>query len=818
MRFPRAWLGLEVRRRRRSLAVLAVLIAFSLATVLAAVAGSRRGESALDRLRAGTLPADAQVLIQDPGFDWDKVRAIPGVLGVAPSVTAAMYIEGVQLGWDSVPPVDPAVWRDVERPVLLAGRLPDPARADELAVSARFVERYGKGVGDSAVIRLATPQEADIDLGVDAANTGSTRIRANGPRVTARIVGVIRSPWFADRVGETSGGATGEGFAIPSPGLFLKYQDNFLGAQRSKFTNALVRLENGEDGLAEFRSRLAAATGRPEIRVDNLADGLRRNQRLVRYEAIALLAFGLSALVAAALVIGQFAARLVAASLAELRVLIPAGLTPRQAVVAAALGPSAAALPGAVLGVTGAALASRWTPLGAAANFEPRPGLDLDWPVLLGGLVAVLVAVAAGAGGYAWLAVAAKPAGPSGRSAVATAAGRMGWPVPVLVGLRLALERGHGRTALPVRSALIGSTVGIAGVVAALTFSAGVSDAASNPARYGQTHRLLVFLGANGRSGPADQVGRVLSVLARDPDVAGVEDRRLFSAASGDLTFPVYDYTPVGTPPPIELKTGRLPVSDREIMLAADTAGKLRDAGMLKAGVGDRIHLTGDRGGRDFTVSGIGFVPEGPSNTYSEGVLATPAGYDSLFASFEIRMGFVAFRPGADVAEATARLRQTVGSLPGGDDIGMMSSFKPRQLAEVQGVRALPVALGAFLALLALASAAYTSVTAVRRRRHDIAVLRALGMTPAQTRWSVATQAGTLAAVGLVFGVPVGLALGRVLWQGVAENTPLFYVPPVPTWTLVLIGPVTLLAMNLLAARSAGVAARLNLAHALRAE
>nr|BFE86300.1 hypothetical protein GCM10020093_089010 [Planobispora longispora] len=483
--------------------------------------------------------------------------------------------------------------------------------------------------------------------------------------------------------------------------------------------------------------------------------------------------------------------------------------------VAAALGPSAAALLGAVLGVIGAALASRWTPIGVAANFEPRPGLDLDWPVLLAGLVAVPVVVAAGAGGYAWLTVTAKPAGTSSRSAVAAAVGRMGWPVPVLVGLRLALERGHGRTALPVRSALIGSTAGIAGVMAALTFSAGVSDAASNPARYGQTHDLLVFLGVNGQSGPAE---RVLAALARDPDVAGVEDRRFFSAASGDLTFPVYDYTAVGTPPPIELKIGRLPASDQEIMLAVDTAGKLRDTGVLKDDVGERIHLTGARGGRGFTVSGIGFVPEGPSNTYSEGVLVTPAGYDSLFASFEIRMGFVSFRPGADVTAATARLRQTVGALPGGDHIGLLSSFKPKQLAEVQGVRALPVALGAFLALLALASAGYTSVTAVRRRRHDIAVLRALGMTPAQTRWSVATQAGALAVIGLAFGVPTGLALGRVLWQAVAENTPLFYVPPVPTWALLLIGPVTLLAMNLLAARPAATAARLSLAHALRTE
>ncbi|GIH27685.1 hypothetical protein Aph01nite_59950 [Acrocarpospora phusangensis] len=803
MRFSGAWLAIAVAPRWRAHAALAVLVALTLATVLAAVAGARRGASAQERLRAGALPADVLVQSQIPDFDWDRARALPGVAAVAPLAVSAISVEGVQLGWDSAPPADAEVWRSVERPVVLAGRLPDPSRPDEVVVLPRFLDEYGKGVGDTVVIRLSTPEEADLVGDSDGAGL------RHGPRITARIVGVIRSPYFVDPSGAL-------GTILPSPGLFLKYRENFIGTdRRGGFTIGLVRLTDGEAGLPAFRARLAELTGLPAVKIENLAGVRRQVDRLLAYEAAVLLALGLAVLSAGALLAGQSAARLVSAAVPALRTLRAPGLTPRQAATAAALGPALASLAGSALGVLGAAAVSPWMPIGAAAAYEPRPGFDLDWAVLLPGLLGVPAVLAASAAGYAWILLAAARS-PRRRtpSLIAVAAGRRGWPVPVQTGLRFALERGRGVDTLPVGSALTGTVAGVLGVMAAFTFAAGVHDAGVNPARYGQTHQLLVFIGFNGVGAPPD---RLIPALAADPDVAGIEERPVSTVVSGDVTFALYGYAPGRHPIPAgRLRAGRLPASDGEVLLAARTADT------LGVGVGDRIALTGELGTRDVTVSGVGFVPEGPANNYAEGALAPDRVYHSLARSYEVGLALVALRPGADVAAVADRLGRVASAAVGGGsgdgDLGFVPFFEPRQLAEIRGISALPSALGGFLALLALAATGHTLAAGVRRRRHEVAVLRALGMTPAQSRWIVLTQAAVLALVGLAAGVPLGLALGRILWRGVAESAPMLYAPPTPGGTLLLIAPAALLAAACLSAWPARTAARIRVAAVLRAE
>jgi ABC-type lipoprotein release transport system permease subunit len=807
MRITLTWLRLDVRRRWRSLLVLALLVALPTATVLAAVAGARRGQSAVDRLWARTLPASATVLPNQPGFDWAKVRALPEVSALSTfAVTFGFALDCCRGAGAGFPPADSEITRTIERPVMLAGRLFDPRRVDEVVVTPKFVASYGKGVGDTLTLHLASPQQASV--GYDG-STGPPR----GPVIVARIVGVGRTPWGldADSPGQSGG-------VLPSPALFTRYRANIMGTSGQAYINALVRLKGGAAAIPAFRADLARVTGRSDIDVwNNRVNFGDPTRRVTGYEAACLLAFALAALVAAVFLVGQSVARYVSATVPDLQVLQAVGMTRRQGAAAASAAPFLAGVAGATLGVAGAVVASRWMPIGLAAIVEPHPGLDVDWRVLgTGWVIAPLLVLAGSAAAAAAALTAGRRQGIPRRSAVAVAAAEAGFPVAAVVGARFALEPGRGRSAVPVRPALAGAVVGVLGVLAAFTFSAGVSDAAANPARFGQTWQLGTFLGLNGQDfGPASPV---LRAVAADRDVIGVDDARIGGAQAGQVSIESFTYAPVaGKRVPVVLTAGRMPATPKEIALAPVTARELH------AVTGSTVRLTGGAAtARAVRVTGIAFVPAGPHNGYADGAWLTPAGYDRIFAgaryAFKFHVAAVALRPGADVQAVARRLNAAAATIKGGR---AFTFTPPPALPDVQVIKdleLLPLALGAFLALLAIGAVGHALSIAVNRRRHELAVLRALGMTRAQTRMVVATQATVLAMIGLVLGVPLGVALGRGIWRVVTGFTPLAYHPPLAIWALLLIGPIALLTANTLAAWPQHRATRLRAAQVLRTE
>jgi hypothetical protein len=806
MRITLTWLRLDLRRRWRSLLVLALLVALASATVLAAVAGARRGQSAFGRLWARTLPATATVLPNQPGFDWAKVRALPEVsaLSMFP-VTFGFALDCCQGAGAGFPPADSQFGRTLERPVVLAGRLFNPRRTGEVVVTPKFVASYGKGVGDMLTLHLASPQQVDVGYN---GTSGPPR----GPIIRARIVGVGRTPWGLDADGPGQRGAV-----LPSPALFAHYRANIMGTSGQTYINALVRLKGGAAAIPAFRADLARVTGRSDIDVwNNLADFGGPIRKVTGYEAACLLAFALAALVAAVFLVGQSVARYTSATVVDLQVLQAVGMTQRQAVASASAAPFLAAIAGTTAGVAGAIVASRWMPIGLASTVEPHPALDVDWLVLATGwVIAPLLVLAGSAAAAAPALTASRRQGAQRRSAVAAAAAGAGFPVPVVIGARFAFEPGRGRSAVPVRPALVGAVAGVLGVLAAFTFSAGVSDAAANPARFGQTWQLTTFFGYNGQDfGPAN---RVLRAVAADRDVIGVDNARIGGAQSGQVSIESFTYAPVaGKRLPVVLTDGRMPGKPNEIALAPTTAHELH------AVTGSTVRLTGGATPRVVRVTGIAFVPTGPHNGYADGAWLTPGGYDRVFAgahySFKFHAAAVALRPGADVQAVARRLNAAAAAIKG----GRAFPFKPpAALPDVQVIKdleLLPLALSAFLALLAIGAVGHALSIAVNRRRHELAVLRALGMTRRQTRMVVATQASVLAMVGLVFGVPLGVALGRSIWRAVAGFTPLAYHPPLAVWALLLIGPVALLAANVLAAWPEHHAARLRTGQVLRTE
>jgi hypothetical protein len=801
MSMPLTWLRLDLRRRWRSLVVLALLVALSAGVVLTAVAGARRGDTAFDRLWARTLPATVTVLPNQPGFDWSKVEAIPGVSAVGLfSVYYGAGVEGmngVDLGF---PPANDGVGHTIERPVMLAGRL--ASAVNEVTVSSHFLTANHLRIGDTITVHLSTPAQAAE--GIDA-----SQVPPAGPVVTLRITGVARSPFFIDSPGDS-------GSTLPSYAFFEKYRADIEGPGDATYVNALIRLAGGEAAIPAFRANLARVTGRSDIDVwDNYAVFGGPVKRVSAYEAACLLAFGLAALLAALILVGQFVARYASAVVAELLVLRAVGLTRWQAATSVALGPALAAVAGATLGVGAAIVASDWMPFGEGSLTEPNPGIDADWLVLSVGWAAAALLVTAGAAVIAWAALSsARAPAFSRRSPVVAAAATAGLPVPAVVGAQFALETGRGRSAVPVRPAIAGAIAGVLGVLAALTFSAGISDAVANPARFGQTWQLETQYGQDGQAlAPAAAVDRA---AAASPDVSGFLDVRIGGAQSGNVSVESFTYSPVdGKQVPIVLIAGRMPASAAEIALAPTTARSLH------AGVGSVVRLTGGAAARPMTVSGIAFVPTGPHNSYDQGAWLTPGGFDRLFAGSHYAYKFlgavITLRPGANPAAVASQLDASVAKATHAQGILFLPP-PPLPTAQLKDVSVLPLALGAFLALLALGAVGHALTIAVRRRRHELAVLRTLGMTGPQSRLVVVTQATVLAVIGLALGIPLGLAVGRAVWRVVADFTPLAYHSPLALLPLLLIAPVTLLAANLLAAWPGHRAARLRPGRILREE
>ena len=418
MRIIAAWTRLEYQRRWRSLAALALLVALASATVLTAVAGARRGQTAFDRLWARTLPATLTVLPNQPGFDWSRIRALPEVSALTTFAVAKFVFDGYPLAAQNTgfPPGDSQVFRTIERPVVLQGRLLDPRRVDEVDVTALFPAIYGKSVGDTLTLQLPSPQQGqDYDP--------SSGLPPRGPKIRVRIVGVIRSPWFSDSPGSAGG-------VVPSPALMAHYRASIMGVHDNGFINALVRLKGGTAAIPRFRADLARVTRRPDIDVwDNLASFGVPARKVTGYEAACLLAFGLAALVAAFFLVGQSVARYSSATVSDLQLLRAPGMTPRQATAAACAAPFLAAVAGATVGITGAVVASQWMPIGVASMLEPHPGISADWLVLGAGWAAAPLLVLAGSAVAAATALAAGRAQRSPRrSTVALAAARAGRP------------------------------------------------------------------------------------------------------------------------------------------------------------------------------------------------------------------------------------------------------------------------------------------------------------------------------------------------------------------------------------------------------
>jgi ABC-type antimicrobial peptide transport system permease subunit len=133
-------------------------------------------------------------------------------------------------------------------------------------------------------------------------------------------------------------------------------------------------------------------------------------------------------------------------------------------------------------------------------------------------------------------------------------------------------------------------------------------------------------------------------------------------------------------------------------------------------------------------------------------------------------------------------------------------------------VQFLPRVLGVFLALLALAAVGHALATSVRRRRHDLGIVRALGFVGRDVLQTITAQSWTLIAIGLVAGVPLGVAIGRLAWKVVADGIGVHADAGTSLGAIGAVALVSALAGALLAVLPGLAAARQRTIDALRVE
>ena len=142
----------------------------------------------------------------------------------------------------------------------------------------------------------------------------------------------------------------------------------------------------------------------------------------------------------------------------------------------------------------------------------------------------------------------------------------------------------------------------------------------------------------------------------------------------------------------------------------------------------------------------------------------------------------------------------------------------PAEIDRVDQIRGLPVALAVFVAVIALVAVGLALVSSLRRRRRELAVLKTLGFSRRQVRATVAWQASTVAVVGLVVGIPLGLLVGSYVWHQVATELGVATDRSWPVLAIVALAVGALIAVNLIAAVPARRAARTRPAVVLRSE
>jgi ABC-type lipoprotein release transport system permease subunit len=797
------------RTRWRSWLALAVLAGAAAGVVLAAVAGWHRTTTVQERAARAMLVPDGffQVPFDDTGrADPDllaQVRQLPQIsvagefvtLSMTPAALEASAIDNVLV----TAPVDGEFSRAVARPLVVDGRRADPAAVDELEINEELAARLGVRVGDEVPFVSLSPEQ-----GQELAATGVLPGEPEGPAPTLTVIGVLRGPSDVLR-------GNRDAFpALVTPAFYAAHQDEVARGEGS----FAVQLGNGPADLDAFEQALREIyDDDPRLFVNGARAGDVELQAglddVLRVPEVALILFALVAGIAATTAMGQAFVRQLGAAASDQPTFRALGMSRGTRTLVDVAQAAPVAVVGAGFAVVVAVAASPLFPFGVARRAEPEPGLRTESLVLGMGALVTAVAVLALAALAAWWVARRSPRhlghDPSGLrrgSSVVGRLARVGMPTSAVTGVRMALEPGRGRTAVPVRQALVAAVLGVLGFVAAVVVGANLDRTVDTPARYGWNWDVGIDGG-----GELAATEEIAARVSRDPDVSDVAVVDFAILKVGDSSVTGYGFDPVAGYVEPTIIEGRAPTAPDEAALGSDTLRR------FDLDIGDGFTVEAQDGPVRIRVVGRAVVPVIDSDEPAEGALFAgdlQALRPQTSGSEGYQQVVVRYNVGVDVGRAAERL-MSEGFLA-------VQAQRPLDVSSLRQIENLPYVLALTLAFLGTTALAHAVVTAVRRRRRELAVFKALGFVRGQVASTVAWQATTIGLVGLLGGIPLGIVVGRWVWRAIADAIGVGTDAATPLAVLLLAVPVVLVVANAVAAVPARVAGRTRPADVLRSE
>jgi ABC-type lipoprotein release transport system permease subunit len=814
-----------IGHRRASYLAIVLVVGLLGGLALGSVAAGRRTASSFAAFLASTNPSDLVVapsgrvggpLAGYPPKLIEELRALPHVRHVESyvafqaSVVAHGRSEPATQGGKVlvVGSVDGMLF-DQDRMTMTSGRRADAGRADEVEVTKTAAAALGLHLGEG--LRLL------IDSPTGAGPATPVMVRVVG-------IGVLNREVVEDQIAEYPT------YIVGTPAL-----------TRSLLPDAALlyyglQLQGGSRFVADVERAYNEGPGRPYFTdFEVLSQVAQQAQQAIKPEALALGAFGAIAGVATVLLALQGVIRLLDAREEDLLALRALGASPATTVLDGLISILASVVLGALVAVGVAVVLSPLSPIGPVRPVYPGGAFSADWTVLGLGALALVVVLGTAAAVLSFFRAPHRLAGrterPIPNSPVVALAVRAGLPTPAVVGARFAFERGRGRAAVPVRSALFASGMAIVVVVATLTFGSSLSTLVSHPNLYGWNWDYAVQ-SADGY-GPIPNA--VTASLASDPEVTAWSGVWFATLQLDGIQVPAllaYPGAPVGPP----ITSGHALASRDQIVLGAATLAALHQH------LGGSVFLQDGRRPIRLTVAGVATMPaigiaEGLHTSVAIGAIIPanngvfteqlgPQGYPGCngpnMVLLRVRGG-----PGPSglaAADALAsRANRVLGNEPaggvcGGDFASTLGVQRPAQIVDYRAIGDTPLLLAAALALGAAASLGLCLAASVRRRRRQFAVLKTLGLTERELRFAVFWQSTAVAVVGLVVGIPLGIALGRWLWSLFANEIGFVPAPSVPALFVLLSALVAVVLANLVAVFPGQRAAATPAAVALRDE